>query len=269
MGSAEIIVVKVPGLTPEAKAYLENDPVGNAYPLSFVSREPDRATLWVAQKNGQIRGHLFIYHAREFSTFWAYLAGPPEVVSGLIDELPVGRTVATAPLELSPTLTNLPGVTEDFVQQIMAVKRGEERFVDPSPATRLGPEHAAAYAQLAVPHVVPVTEQVIELNREFLSKEVVYGIFTADRTLAAVAGTNARSPLVWIVSGVETAPLFRRRGFGTKVVAAVTRDGLESVGCCALYVDKEARDAVRLYERLGYRSIREVVVLDFGTEMAH
>jgi len=140
--------------------------------------------------------------------------------------------------------------------------------VDHAPATRLTPEHALQYAQLVVPCAVSVTEKIVELNREFLRSEVVYGIFTGGGRLAAAAGTNARSPSVWIITGVETAPQFRRQGFGAKVVSAVTRDALTAVGRSALYVDRESEDAVRLYERLGYRTIRECAVVDFGSGMA-
>ena len=84
-----------------------------------------------------------------------------------------------------------------------------------------------------------------------------------------MAGTNARSPSVWIISGVETAPEFRRRGFAVRVVSAVIRDALAAAGCAALYVDQEARGAVRLYERLGFRTVRKYMVVDFGTKVAH
>jgi GNAT superfamily N-acetyltransferase len=268
MGSAEILVKKAPVLTPELKAYLEADPIGNAYPLTFVNQEPHRTSFWVARRDDQPCGHLFVYEAHEFSTLWAYLAGDSEVVSRLLDEIPRKHTVATAPSESSSILSHLPGVTEVFVQQIMVVERGEERLVDPTPATRLTPEQALPYAQLVVPAVVPITEKVVELNREFLRTEVVYGIFAGSGALAAVAGTNARSPAVWMVTGVQTASQFRRRGFGAKVVSAVTREALAAVGRSALYVDREEQGAIRLYERLGYRTIRECTVVDFGTKMA-
>lgn len=269
MSSAVILVEKAPVLTPELKAYLEADLIGNAYPLTFVNQEPDRATFWVARRDGQPCGHLFVYDAHEFSSQWAYLAGDSEVVSRLLGEIPPEGMVVTAPSESSSILRHLPGFTEAFVQEVMVVERGEERLVDPTPATRLTPEHALSYAQLVATADVPVTEQILELHRDFLRTEVVYGIFTEGGALVAVAGTNARSPTVWMVTGVQTVPQFRRQGLATKVVSAVTRDALAAVGRAALYVDREERGAVRLYEHLGYRTVRECTIGDFRAKVAH
>lgn len=151
----------------------------------------------------------------------------------------------------------------------MVVERGGERLVDPAPATRLTPEHALTYSRLVATADVPVSEQKLELHRDFLRTEVVYGIFANTGVLAAVAGTNAQSPTVWMVTGVQTAPQFRRQGFAAKVVSAVTRDALAAVGRAALYVDREERGAVRLYEQLGYRTVRECTVVDFRADVAH
>ncbi len=109
MDSAEILVEKVQALTPELKAYLEVDPVGNAYPLCFVDQEPDRTTFWVARRGGQPCGHLFVYDAHEFTTQWAYLAGDPEVVSRLLGKIPREHAVATVPSESASLFHLLPG----------------------------------------------------------------------------------------------------------------------------------------------------------------
>lgn len=71
------------------------------------------------------------------------------------------------------------------------------------------------------------------------------------------------------MSGVETAPELRRRGLGSKVVSAVARDAIREAGRAALYVDRDAPEAVRLYGRLGDPRDRECVVVDFGTGLAH
>lgn len=266
--SPEIDVQRATATDPEVREYLEADPIGNAYPLSFADSEPERASLWVVRRDGVPGGHMFVYDAREFSTHWVYLGGEANLVPQLLVLLPPTRSIVTAPSDLAGAVSKLPGVTESFVQKLMLVERGQEKLVESRPAIRLTPEHAASYAKLAVPSSVQVTDAVVALNRRFLETEVVYGIFAEDGTLAAVAGTNARSPGVWIVSGVETAPGFRRRGFGTRVVSAVTRDAIREAGRAALYVDRDASEAVRLYERLGYRTERECGVIDFGTGVA-
>jgi len=262
MPGSSVIVERIGSLTPELSAWLEFDPVRNAYPLDYAGRDPDRVELLAAKLDGAIRGHLFVYDSHEMGIKWAYLRGDKVAVETLLSRLPRGRVVVNTEPELVSIVKARSDFTEADIDHIMVVVRGEQRLVDSTSAVRLGPEHAEAYCRFANPDSPTVTPGEMEMHRRLLREEVVYGIFAEDGTIASVASSNCRSQVVWVLSGVETLPQHRGHGFTAKVCSAVTRIGLMEAPRVVLFVNAANLQAIRLYSRLGYRKAGENAVLE-------
>ena len=70
-----------------------------------------------------------------------------------------------------------------------------------------------------------------------------------------------------VVTGVYTPPACRNRGYATACVASLSRLLLgEGYGYCALYADLANPVSNHVYQKIGYRPVRESIVYDFGSE---
>ncbi|MGP8072808.1 MAG: GNAT family N-acetyltransferase [Thermoplasmata archaeon] len=254
-------------LSDELRLYLSLDPIGNAFALHDLSREPDRTELWIARVEGQLRAHLLVYDPHEFGVKWVHLSGRPDAAEELLAHLPARKAVAITDPALAPQIASRFETSGLYPEDIMVAEMGSARLIASSLAVRLTGEHAEEYARLVVPSVFPLNEKVLELNRRRLNDEVVYGIF-ADGVLVSVAGTSVRTPGAWIVGGIQTLPSHRKKGYATQVTSAVTKEALGEAGRAGLYVRRDNDAAIRVYERLGYRKVGERVWIDLGTGLA-
>ncbi len=248
----------------ELRAYLGANPFGNAFVLHDLSHDPDRTELWTARVGGQLRAHLLIHDAREIEVKWVHLFGGPDAAEELLAHLPTRRTVVITEPALVSRVTDRFGATGIYREDIMATERGSARPVGSVLAVRLTGKSAEEYARLVASPAIPLNERVVADHRRHLDDDVVYGVFE-DGVLVSVAGTLVRTPEVWIVGGVRTLPRHRRKGYAAQVTSAVTKEALDAVGLAGLYVRQDNDNAIRLYERLGYRKVREGVWIDLGT----
>ncbi len=95
-----------------------------------------------------------------------------------------------------------------------------------------------------------------EKARVFIKRNRYYALML-NGEIASIAGCYVRLNEVWVIGGVFTLPEYRGRGFAKIVTAAITREAV-SVGAKALlHVLRSNKPAIRVYEALGYRVLRE------------
>ncbi|MFY0408221.1 GNAT family N-acetyltransferase [Solicola sp. PLA-1-18] len=81
------------------------------------------------------------------------------------------------------------------------------------------------------------------------------GVVVDDVVVAT--GAVVDSPAAWPhLRAIVTHPSARGRGLGTAVTAFLTADALRRAGACSLSMYSHNDGARRLYERLGYRTVR-------------
>ncbi|BDR91204.1 GNAT family N-acetyltransferase [Vulcanisaeta souniana] len=90
-----------------------------------------------------------------------------------------------------------------------------------------------------------------------------YGLFM-NSELVAIAGTYLKLPEVWVVGDVFTIPNYRNRGFAKAVVSAITKDVINSSAVAMLHVDEDNTPAIRVYKRLGYIAVQEMILLNYN-----
>jgi len=266
-GPSPARVESVRALTDELREYLMENPFGNAFALHDLSRDPDRTELWTARVAGQVRAHLLVHEAREVGVRWVHLFGRPDAAEELLAHLPERKAVVITEPALVPLVTGRFETSGIYRENIMAVEKGSARPVASALPTRLTGKSAEEYSQLVRSPAIPVSKEVVERNRRHLNDEVVYGVFE-DGALVSVAGTLVRIPEVWIVGGVRTLPNHRRKGYAAQVTSAVMKEALDAAGLAGLYVREDNVEAIRIYERLGFRKVREGVWVDLGTGLA-
>lgn len=86
-----------------------------------------------------------------------------------------------------------------------------------------------------------------------------------DRTPVSMVGFPARTRHGVRIGYVYTPEQHRRRGYATALVAHVSRHVLElGFSHCVLYTDLANPAANRIYRRVGYRPVQDVVDIKFG-----
>ena len=117
----------------------------------------------------------------------------------------------------------------------------------------LGSEHALPALELAnLTRPGPFGPRTIELGD-------YVGVFEDDR-LVAMAGERMHAQLWREISGVCTHPDFQGRGFGRRLIVALIRRQLRRGERPFLHVMHDNSSAHSLYQRMGFRDYREVLV---------
>ena len=78
-----------------------------------------------------------------------------------------------------------------------------------------------------------------------------------------VVAVSGKTPNGVRISAVYTPEQFRNRGYASNAVAGVSQIALDA-GCkfCVLFADREPSTPMRIYQNLGYRRLREHLVID-------
>jgi predicted GNAT family acetyltransferase len=117
----------------------------------------------------------------------------------------------------------------------------------------LGAEHAAQALQLAeLTRPGPFGLRTIELGEYF-------GYFE-DKRLIAMAGERMHADSLREISGVCTHPDYQGRGLARRLMLKLIRREMLRNETPFLHVMSENVGAWQLYERMGFRKYREVVV---------
>jgi ribosomal protein S18 acetylase RimI-like enzyme len=90
--------------------------------------------------------------------------------------------------------------------------------------------------------------------KDSLRKEIIFMAERAGRPLAK-AGTNACGYRVWQIGGVYTRPEERGQGLGAWLMKSVIDAARKNDRATCLFVKKNNRAAIALYEKLGYETI--------------
>lgn len=134
------------------------------------------------------------------------------------------------------------------------VWEGDLPAADEAPdAVALGPQHAPAALELAtLTRPGPFGLRTLELGEYF-------GCFEGDR-LIAMAGERMHAGTLREISGVCTDPAFQGRGLARRLMRKLIRRQMQRGETPFLHVMHANTGARALYERMGFRTWREVVV---------
>lgn len=120
-------------------------------------------------------------------------------------------------------------------------------------AVKLGREHAAQALDLAnLTRPGPFGPRTIELGEYF-------GCFEGQR-LVAMAGERMCAGTLREISGVCTHPDSQGRGLARQLMVKLVRRQMQRDETPFLHVMRDNRNAYRLYERMGFRVYRELVI---------
>lgn len=245
----------------------EEDPLLNAYTINRIQNRVYGKTatfLSIQENSSEIDGYLSILYGGGIDVWLRgkSIDAEKELLNFFAARIYSSETKRKMYISSNPRANEiireiLPECKID-VQNVMTVGRGEEKLTLNSSVVRISEDHAEDYSKFLVPHDIEITSELLENNRKFLQEHLAYGIFDHGKIIS-VASSFVNLPHVSIISGIETRPEFRRRGFATAVVSTLVREVLASSDAAMLYVNNYNYEAIRVYERLGFHKIAESV----------
>jgi ribosomal protein S18 acetylase RimI-like enzyme len=240
-------------------SYLRDDIFRNALDLWHIDHSDSRYELYVCRVTDDVKAHLGLYRTPE--AIYLSLGGEANAAKQLISLVPDKAVIITTS-ELLDMVRNEIKYDAIYKNDLMLVRRGEERVRNLDLATKLSPNNALEYSTFGSSFNVP--QVPMDWIHECLERDIIFGAFDQEK-LASVASLVAWLPQVAVIMGVETKPEFRRKGLGTAVVSAAVKEGLTRSEACSLFVRSDNKKAVPLYESLGFKKMAEEIWVDIGT----
>lgn len=247
----------------------------NAYAVNRLTNSIKGSKTFVhIGSDHSIDGYLSVLKTPQTVDVWLRGLGEPvtnDLLAFFIKKMWMRRKRKVLHLNSDPEL--LSAIAKNLsdsvanVHDVMNVRRGEEHLLASTPeVVRLAPKDALEYAKLVLPNGFRITKAVLRRSRESLTNDVAFGVFDdVEGKLVAAGHAYVRLPEVWVVSGVITHSRYRRRGYGTAVTSAVTKEALKKAESAMLYVGQGNTQAQRIYSRLGYRKIGESLCVEVNT----
>ena len=85
-----------------------------------------------------------------------------------------------------------------------------------------------------------------------------YHYIEANSNIIACGGTHFETPKLAQIGNIYVLPNFRRKGYGIKVVSAITEEILRKKEYATLFVLEDNFSAISLYKKLGYKNFKSV-----------
>ncbi len=92
----------------------------------------------------------------------------------------------------------------------------------------------------------------------------LWWVWIADGTLRFQCNVGAQTPVTAQLQGVWTPPAERRHGYATLGLAAIARRILADTPTASLYVNDFNREAIAVYERIGFERVGELATYLFA-----
>jgi ribosomal protein S18 acetylase RimI-like enzyme len=253
--------------------YLYNDdPLLNAYAINRIQNEIyGNVSTYVSLNDGsEIEGYLSIFESEGIDIWIRGKSLEVEIELLNFFAAHIFSVEVTRRLWVSSNPRSRGIIKEKFpdgkidLQNVMIVRKGDEKLSSNPSVVRISEHEVEDYVRFVVPVGLDITEELIEINRRFLREHRAYGIFDEQGKIVSVASCFVNLPHVSVISGVETNPAFRRRGYASAVVSTLVRDVFNRSDSAMLYVNNDNYDAIRVYERLGFQKIAESVCAEIN-----
>ena len=236
------------------------DPLDHAYLLYDLLYDLDSIDLYLAlDGEGGVGGYMLVWRGPDHVAIhlWRYCGCFEGVLRRYLSAAGRAMVQLYRRQDLGRVTAFLEGLGVGFrVEWYLDMVVDEDGFkpYNPGGAVRLRPGiHTGQFMELKRIQGVRLTREQAD---RILGRQRYYGVFRGSR-LVAIAGRYIALPEVWIVGDVFTHPDYRGLGYGKTVTSAITRDAVYSGAKAYLHVERENKVAVGIYEKLGYRIIRE------------
>jgi GNAT superfamily N-acetyltransferase len=241
---------------------IKSDVIKHVFAFYDIQHEPEKTIMYAAFENEKLRGYILIYTALDFPS--VVLECEEDTAEKLLAYSPENHFIMHVQPNLLPIIKRKFPELENYDENWMLVKKGQANFFKSTLACRLRTEDDAS--KLA--NLLSIREErprgTVSRFMNMISNMPTYGIYENSQ-LVSYAGSFIQLQQVWMIGGVYTHPDHRNKGYATLASSAVTEEALKNAETAALFVRSDNYSAVRVYEKIGYKSIGKKLWVDVGT----
>jgi ribosomal protein S18 acetylase RimI-like enzyme len=216
----------------------------------------DKTRILLAFDGDEVVGLAVIYNGNI-----AQLRGSLTAVEFLLQNLPAAVSEVQVPQNCHALLAAyFPVVKLKEHVSLMRIKRGEEHLCVAVPPEWLTVDDAEEVAQL-MRDCYP--EMWGDMSADYVRQQfhVKGGVWVGIRQEGRLAafGHSTATPMVGHVTWIATHPKWRRRGYASSLVSALTQQCLKAASAAIIYVVEDNAVARGIYGRVGFRDYRRYV----------
>jgi len=229
--------------------FLERDRILHVFTLYDIRNFRDKTRIWVALKNDEIRGYVFVFNNLIINTH-----GAPETMRGLLNCISLTEPTIVIEPQHMETVKKLyepvapaDAASKGKITTYLVMKLSPSDF-NPSirhSVRRLGTEDLNEVLEC-------LGEEWKTRVESAISRSVAYGAYY-DQRLASVVMVPEMVDDIGFIRGVYTAPEHRNEGLATSACSALVRGLLEMGKTPVLWVAEDNFPARRIYEKTGFR----------------
>ncbi len=263
----------------DASEFLRRDPVRHNLVLSVLHAHvthPEPGRYWLARINGEVAGIVLQAPAHFQATITPM---PDDAVHAAVDAI-VGQGVELPGVNgQAATAARFAGSWSERARCAARPVQGQRIYevddvVGPAavagrmrPATVTDQELLAAWfrAFASETGAGTVGDPAVDVERRTAARHLW---LWDDGGPVAVAGVRQPVEAVVRVGPVYTPPARRARGYGSALVAAVSRRVRAAGDRCILYTDLQNATSNSIYRAIGYRAVDEALQYEFGAVRA-
>lgn len=242
--------------------YLRSDVIRHVFAFYDIQHEPEHTTVYAAFEDEDLKGYILIYTAMEFPSI--VLECESDTAEKLIEYAPENLFIMHAPPNLLPIIKRRFPDAKHYVENWMLVRKGQANFFQSKLVRKLCSEDDASKLATLLSTREDRPRRTVKKYIDWISKMPVYGVFLKDE-LVSYAGSFLQLPQVWMIGGVYTHPNHRNKDYATLATSAVTEEALKNAETATLFVRSDNYPAIRVYEKIGYRTLGEKLWVDVGT----
>lgn len=242
--------------------FLGSDVIRHVFAFYDTQHEPEHTTVYAAFEDEDLKGYILIYTALEFPSI--VLECESDTAGKLIEYAPENHFIMHAPPDLLPIIKRRFPDAKHYVENWMLVRKGQASFFQSKFVRRLRSEDDASRLAMLLSTREDRPRRTVKKYIDWISKMPVYGVLINDE-LVSYAGSFLQLPQVWMIGGVYTNPNHRNKDYATLATSAVTEEALKNAETAALFVRSDNYPAIRVYEKIGYRTLGEKLWVDVGT----
>jgi|Deesub1362A_J573_1020465.scaffolds.fasta_scaffold00214_29 GNAT superfamily N-acetyltransferase len=235
-------------LVPLVDAYLQRDPIFNAYAIWDLHYQRHRTKFFICIEDGKLAGLLLDYFSHTDVDF-IWLWGEKEVIKKLLDVPLPDKMVFHVVPELEDVIRQKFSITAKYSIDFMLLRKGQEHIRLQHQIKSLELEDAYSLASL---RKEKPGEKEIKEAESFLKDQPFYGIFI-NSMLVSVACIQAKLPQIWVLGGFYTKPEYRNQGYATSLASFLVKEAFKETDHVGLHVRADNHPAKRVYEKVGFQ----------------
>jgi ribosomal protein S18 acetylase RimI-like enzyme len=232
----------------DIEEYLRRDIPLNGLPLYNLTLGWRYCDWYIAMEINEIQGCFIVYRGGQgLNTFLT--RGTPEAVRQLVEFVSYRQLFALVPEDHLPFIEERYFIDSVGSLSLMVLDRDQYQPPEGQATERFSAAHANEIEQFYTQ--VP--------SDAFNPRQLEFGSFHGIRErekLVSVCGTIGyypRHPGIGVIGNLVTLPGFTQHGYGTSVLVAVIQDLFEVCQYATLLVEPHNTEAIRIYERLGFK----------------